>query len=228
MAYRKITSKEDYRLFLAADRFALGIANPTLKSRIKRLIFPHYVWSFLKCMRMAEYYKNCKSSPFSKVIFALIMMRFRKLSLLLGFDIPLNTCGPGLSIPHHGTIVVNHNAKIGTNCRLHVGTVIGASAGEEGAPNIGDNCYIGPGAKVFGDITLGDNIIIGANSVVNKSISESGIAIAGMPAKKIADFDVKKVILLAYEAAKLGMDRDNLSLSKEELNALIESKWRDR
>lgn len=51
-----------------------------------------------------------------------------------------------------------------------------------GVPVIGDNCYIGPGAKLFGDIRIGNNVAIGANSVVNKSF-EDNVTIAGVPAK---------------------------------------------
>ena len=78
--------------------------------------------------------------------------------------------GPGLSIAHAGTIVVNSNAKIGANCRIHVCVNIGADVTDGSkAPIIGDNCYIGPGAKLFGSIILGNNVGIGANAVVNKS-----------------------------------------------------------
>ncbi len=223
MAYQKIESREDYLLFLEADKYALGLNTDSFKEKIKRFFFPHYVWNFQKTLRKAEYYKNCKRGLLSKIIFACTMKRYYMLSVKLGFDIPLNTFGPGLSIPHHGTIVVNHNAKIGANCRLHVCTNIGASAGIDKAPTIGDNCYIGPGAKIYGDISIADNTIIAANAAVGRSFEESGISIAGVPAKKIGEFDAKKVILLSYQAAKKGLKRDNLSLSKEELNKMIES-----
>ena len=52
---------------------------------------------------------------------------------------------------------------------------------------IGDNVWIGPGAKIFGKIFIADNIAIGANSVVNRSFAEQNITIAGIPAKKIKD-----------------------------------------
>lgn len=55
--------------------------------------------------------------------------------------------------------------------------------GENGkAPTIGDNCFIGPGAKLFGDIKIGDNVAIGANAVVNKDFGDN-VTIAGVPAK---------------------------------------------
>ncbi|MDM7919729.1 MAG: hypothetical protein QUS12_11250 [Methanosarcina sp.] len=50
---------------------------------------------------------------------------------------------------------------------------------------MGNNVYIGPGAKIFGDIEIADGIAIGANSVVNKSFTEPNIGIAWIPARKI-------------------------------------------
>ena len=94
----------------------------------------------------------------------------------------------GLSIAHTGTIVVNGFAKIGKNCRIHVDVNIGTQYGyEDKVPVIGDNVFISPGVKMFGDIRIGNNVVIGANSVVNRSFSEDSICIAGVPAKKIND-----------------------------------------
>ena len=63
-------------------------------------------------------------------------------------------------------------------------TTIASSLGEKLAPNIKDGVWIGPGAKLYGNITIGSNVVIGANSVVNKSFSDN-ITVAGVPAKKI-------------------------------------------
>ena len=52
--------------------------------------------------------------------------KLRKLQIKLGFPIPSNVFGPGLSIAHYGTIVVSEHASIGCNCRIHVGVNIGA------------------------------------------------------------------------------------------------------
>jgi serine O-acetyltransferase len=113
------------------------------------------------------------------------LFRYYLLGSVLGFSIPLNVFGPGLCIAHKGTIVVNQNARIGENCRIHVCTNIGSGRKGFSAPQIGNNAYIGPGAKIFGDIVIADDIAIGANSVVNKSFHEKGISIAGVPARKI-------------------------------------------
>ena len=137
---------------------------------------------------MVEYFSNCKNSIFSRVMLYFISRSFFRISMKLGFSIPINVFEPGLSIPHYGTIIVNPSASIGCNCRLHTGVTIGANSGSSKSPTIGKNCYIGPGAKIFGDISIADNVVIGANSVVNKSITESNIAVAGVPAKKVKDF----------------------------------------
>lgn len=121
------------------------------------------------------------------------------MSVSLGFSIPLNVFGPGLSIAHRGTIIVNKNAHIGENCRIHACTNIGSNRESNLAPKIGDNVYIGPGVKIFGDISIADNIAIGANSVVNKSFYEKGISIAGAPAKKINEKGSDGIIILATE-----------------------------
>ena len=51
---------------------------------------------------------------------------------------------------------------------------------------IGDNVYLGPGAKVFGDIVLGDNIQVGANAVVTKSCLKDGAVLVGVPAQEVS------------------------------------------
>lgn len=106
----------------------------------------------------------------------------KKLSYKLGYTIYKNNFGPGVCFCHYGTLVVNEDARIGKNCRIHVGVNIGRFNG--GVPRIGDNCYIGPGAKLFGPIIIGDNVTIGANAVVNKSFPDNCV-IVGVPAKII-------------------------------------------
>lgn len=124
------------------------------------------------------------------------------MSVHLGFSIPLNVFGPGLCIAHRGTIVINKNARVGENCRIHACTNIGSNRDDVSAPQIGNNVYIGPGAKIFGDVVIADNIAIGANSVVNKSFYEKGISIAGIPAKKINTKGSDEIIVTATQIVK--------------------------
>lgn len=55
------------------------------------------------------------------------------------------------------------------------------------SPTIGDNVFIGPGARIFGEITIADGVVIGANSVITKSFLEPYVTIAGAPARKISE-----------------------------------------
>jgi serine O-acetyltransferase len=90
----------------------------------------------------------------------------------LGFTIPANVFGPGLSIAHWGTIVVNPDCKVGARCRIHPGVCLGWHNGK--VPVLGDDCYLGPGAKVFGGVVLGNQTKVGANAVVSKSYPAGG------------------------------------------------------
>jgi serine O-acetyltransferase len=188
-----ITSKKDYLEYLAADRVALGIPSTTA-TMLKELISLYPILKFQKQLRKLEYYKNCKKGLLSKFYYFYLQYQFRRRSLELGFTIPENVFGPGLAIIHYGTIVVNSNAKFGKNCRIHASVNIGASGGSPKAPQLGDNIYIGPGTVIFGDIRIGNNVAISANSTVNKTIEGNNILIAGSPAKKIKDFNIKTII----------------------------------
>ena len=173
-----IQSYADYQMYLEADRIALGV-----NSRWAQLY--DEIYQFQRLLRKVEFLTNCRKSSLRRRIVA---FRFRRLSIRLGFSIPINVFGPGLAILHYGTIVVNSGARIGSNCRIHTGVNIGAQLGSGGkAPKIGNNCYIAPGAKLFGDIHIGDNTAIGANAVVNKSFPEGNVTLGGIPAKIISE-----------------------------------------
>jgi serine O-acetyltransferase len=187
-----IQSKKQLNSYIDSDRKANGFTNKGIKGFIN-LYFVNEIAIFLLLLRKSEYYKY-KSGILSKFIYIFYKIRFKKKSLKLGFSIPENVFGPGLAIPHYGTIVVNANAKVGSNCRLHVCTNIGASGGTSLAPKIGDNVYIGPGAKIYGDIVIGNNIAIAANAAVNKNFIQDGVLIGGIPAKVINDINIKKII----------------------------------
>lgn len=189
-----IKSKADYLNYLEADRIALGRSRRGFKSKIKNLIAPDYIWNIQRLLRKFEYYKNCKSGLINKLILLAIRIKFRKLSLKLGFTISENSFGPGLAIIHYGIIIVNDMAKIGANDRIHASTNIRAPNGSPKAPQIGDNVYIGPGVIIFGDISIPNNTLISANSTVNKSFTEENTMLAGSPAKVIKTIDVKTVI----------------------------------
>lgn len=190
-----ILSKVDYLSYLEADRIALGRNKKGFLDKLIGLIAPDYIWKFQRLLRRLEYYKNVKNNGFfNKVVYLYLRLKYKKLSVKLSFTIPENVFGPGLAIVHYGTIVVNENAKVGANCRIHVGTNIGASGGVSRGPLIGDNVYLAPGVKILGDIRIPNNTAIGANSVVTKSFTEENMLIAGVPAKIIKPIVIKQII----------------------------------
>lgn len=189
-----IKSKQDYEHYLRADKIALGIDADSFQKKLKLAILPPPVWSFQKKLRKLEYYYNCKRGIFNKIYTYWLRYQFRKESIKLNFSIPINVFGPGLAIVHYGTIIVNSRAKIGKNCRIHACVNIGASGGHEEAPQIGDNVYIGPGAKIYGNIAIGNRIAISANSCVSDSFHEEGIMLAGVPAKRVKEININKLI----------------------------------
>lgn len=139
---------------------------------------------YLRFLRKEEYFFNVRQDCLGKILY---LYYFRKKNLLgnkLGFKIPKNCFGPGLTIYHHGNIIVNETARIGANCRLHGNNCIGNNGKIDNAPVIGDKLDLGFGASIIGDIQLGDRIVVGANAVVICSVSTDGVTLVGVPAKQ--------------------------------------------
>ncbi len=179
-----IDSRETYRQYIIQDRLALG-----RRQDARPKLFGDEIWKFEILLRKVEFDLNCRRGAVGKLIGKWHKIRFHRLSVRLGFTIPPNVFGPGLSIPHYGTIVVHGNVRAGKNCRLQEGVTIGATNGSHKAAVIGDNCYFGSGAKVIGEVRIADDVAVGANAVVTKDIVESGTTWAGAPVRKISDRD---------------------------------------
>ena len=180
-----IESKSDYIRYLKADCKANCFD-------YKKIRTPGFTYSirFLKILRKCEYYKNCKNGWWYLPMKILLKFRLEKARLKYGWFIPVNSCDEGLSLPHCGPIIINCNSHIGKNCRIHVGVNIGTKAGYgDKSPVIGDYVYIGPGAKLFGEIYIGEESAIGANAVVTKSFENGHAVILGVPAKQVSNIE---------------------------------------
>lgn len=94
--------------------------------------------------------------------------------------------GPGTTLEHRGlAVVINRRARVGARCKIGPQVVIGGRGkGAEGVPVIGDDVYIGVGAKLLGGITIGDGALIGANAVVLDDVPAGRTAV-GVPARVI-------------------------------------------
>ena len=176
-----INSKNDYLKYLKQDKLALG------KNYKSPKLVHDEIWRFEILLRKTEYYVNCKKTFIGKLYSKVLQFLYYKKRLKYNTYIPLNVFGPGLSIAHFGSIIVNGNAKIGKNCRIQDSVTIGATNEASDAPVLGDNIFIGSGARIIGKVNIASDIAIGSNAVVVNNFNESGITIGGVPAKKISD-----------------------------------------
>lgn len=198
-----IKSKSDLRYYLKADKIAMDVSGrrPHLIARYES----DYIWRFERALRYTEYYHNCKSRGISRIVYKAWQYRLFRLQIKTGFGIPINVFGPGLSISHLGSIVINGFAKVGKNCRLHPMTCIGVNGHTNDVATLGDNVYISTGVKIIGPVTVADGVCLGANAVVTKSIEEPNTTWGGVPAKKISD-----------EGSPFPMNRRGADIAKKE------------
>lgn len=184
-----IKSKKDLDFYLNEDAKALGIDYKSISFFFSPYNIDIEIWKFQRQLRICEYfYNNDRNDILWKIRKFIAARRFKKLSLRNNFTINPNCFGPGLRIMHRGTIVVNGKSKIGSNCTINACVNIGVHPNlEEKAPQLGDNIYIGPGAKIYGNIYIADNCMIGANAVVNKNEFNKGTILIGVPAKPKKD-----------------------------------------
>ena len=117
---------------------------------------------------------------FCSLIYKLL---FKLVQIVTGIELPCEVrLGRNFVIDHFGGIVISGYAQFGDNCRIRTGVVVGLRHVDEPcAPIIGNDVDIGAGAKLLGRITVGDNVLIGANAVVITDVPANSIAV-GNPA----------------------------------------------
>jgi len=107
--------------------------------------------------------------------------------ILTGIEIhPAAIIGKGFFIDHGMGVVVGETAEIGEYVTLFQGVTLGGTGKERGKrhPTLGNHVVVGAGAKILGGIRIGDNVKVGANSVVLKSVPANSTVI-GVPARVI-------------------------------------------
>lgn len=142
-----------------------------------------YIWKYIKAMRYAEYYIN-KYHSYKTPMALYYLHKLRKFGRITGIQIHPNSVGKGLTIWHFGSIIINANARLGERCVLRPDILIGHKLSGTPAPVIGSDVEINSGAKLIGAITIGDDVIIGANAVVTHDIPAHSI-VTGIPARVI-------------------------------------------
>lgn len=201
-----MTWKETCKLILA-DYHRLEIVHGGGKFKIVwflgRIIF-HYSFSVTFWLRIGNYLAS-KKSAVCKLLLYLVKVIHKTNARLTGIQIPIGTnVGEGLKFCHFSCIIVAQCCIIGKNCNIHQGVTLGrVFAGKKaGVPMIGNSVVIFPGAKVVGNVRVGDNAVIGANAVVVDDVPE-GVVVGGVPAKVLST-DSSKCF---DETSKMGYGR---------------------
>lgn len=118
-----------------------------------------------------------------KPLSLLYKVLYKMVQIVTGIELPCEVAlGHGFVIEHSGGIVVSGFARFGDNCRIRNGVVIGLARVEEPcAPQLGNDVDVGAGAKLLGNIRIGNRVRIGANAVVVCDVPDDCIAV-GVPA----------------------------------------------
>jgi serine O-acetyltransferase len=174
----------EFRYLLRSD-FHRHLGKQTLLGAVKGfLIVPGMKYSFY--MRLSRY---LRSKPLKAVgLFYIARIFLYNSAIKFGISIPDTTqIGSGFYIGHFGAIVVNSRSVIGKNCNISQGVTIGQlNRGKRaGCPIIGDNVFIGPGAKILGNVHIGDHTAIGANCVVVDDVPPYSVVV-GVPGKVVS------------------------------------------
>lgn len=213
----QINSKERYEFYKKADVIAYSV-HPSFKGKLRSLLF-NLSYRFVRVLRRYEYVMNCKKGILRKLELLFIVPYYKHLVVKCGYTIPPNVMGPGCSIHCIGTVIFNGGASVGENTRIHAGVQLGTGAGyANAAPKVGKNCYLGPGAKLFGDIVISDGTVVGANAVVNKSCEQRNVLLAGLPATvKKEGVDVFDFIIPSTLVAQLSLEEQRFLYHKPSL-----------
>lgn len=180
MIAKRINTKADLKDWLSYELPKYG------KGGLRAFIGGDECWTLRRhqiLLRKTEYYINSKNKVMYLIYKAMLNRKQNKYAL----HIPPNCCGRGLRVMHVGPILINHNARLGEDCALHINTAIVAGGLDGSVPVLDDGVVVGVGAVILGGVHIAKNVAIGANAVVNKDVSEENIAVAGVPAKKISN-----------------------------------------
>ena len=181
-----IQSKKDYQYFIKEDSRRAGIRNMAVYWA--KIIYGNeqaHSLKYLKSLRKYEYHHNCQHALRS------LWYRYRnsRLGLKYGIHIGINMVGYGFWIPHFsGGITVNCKS-MGNYCSVNGGVVVGNKGSQQNRASIGDHVKLSIGVKVYGNIKIGDHVIVAPNSVIFKDVP-SNIAVSSMSEYRVIQTDV--------------------------------------
>lgn len=140
---------------------------------------------------LMELYLLGQRMTMKKNVFSRLIVRWCKYKMNTQYGCYISfksRISPDCNFIHPIGIVIGEGVTIGKNCHVYQCVTIGAARRGETKlqryPMLGSGITVFAGAKIIGDISIGDNVVVGANSVVLKSFSKNSV-IAGVPAKVI-------------------------------------------
>jgi serine O-acetyltransferase len=158
---------------------------------ISIIFFTQGFWAILQYRAANRIYKSKLPAVLRKFILFFCLLWQKSIEILTGISIPASVeIGRSFYIGHFGNIILNAKSVIGNNCNISQGVTIGVSGQgkNRGIPVIHDNVYIGANAVIAGRITIGNDVVVGANSLVNQSIPNNSIVL-GVPAVVVKKID---------------------------------------
>lgn len=178
---RKIMDKKTLNLFLQYEHCIYN--RKSERTPFFAISENQILWKHISLLRKCEYYFNTKK----RIRYLFTKFRLSRIQNKHAIHVPLNAFDIGLRIVHVAPILINGAVKGGKNVRILPNASVVAGGTNDSAPILGDGIIIGVGAVILGSINVADYVAIGANSVVNKSVKEAGITVAGAPARKVSN-----------------------------------------
>lgn len=178
---------------------------PDMSREIKAFFSWSPARSLLASIRAYQRYTKSRN-PFLIFLRKLAVLRHRFWSVVTGADIPLNCqIEGGLLLPHPNGVVIHPDARIGPNCLIFSGVVIGTRSRRseplvEGYPTIGGHVDVGANAIILGGVSIGEDALIGAGAVVLDDVPARRTAV-GVPAA-IVDWPTEEYIGVALARRK--------------------------
>ena len=150
---------------------------------------------FVRRKQRTQYFWAVRNKALSGNAIARRSNTYRYLALMRrnNADIPLKTQIAGMPVFPHGLsgIFMSEGACLGTDCVIFHQVTIGSNtlpgSRGQGCPTIGNNVYIGCGAKIIGNVHIGDNVRIGANCVVTQDIPANATVVLERPRVLVRD-----------------------------------------